>query len=75
MNHGIGKSTLILQICNNIKGEGTVLYVSGEESASQIKMRADRLNIKNEKISFLRRNKYRINRRNYNKRKANFYGN
>ena len=53
VNHGIGKSTLILQICDNIKGEGTVLYVSGEESASQIKMRADRLNIKSEKISFL----------------------
>ena len=30
-----------------------VLYVSGEESASQIKLRADRLNIKNDKISFL----------------------
>lgn len=40
---GIGKSTLILQICNNIKGEGQVLYVSGEESAEQIKLRADRL--------------------------------
>ena len=51
-----GKSTLILQICNNIKGDGEVLYVSGEESASQIKMRADRLKINNDKISFLRRN-------------------
>jgi len=40
---GIGKSTLILQICNNIKGDGQVLYVSGEESAEQIKLRADRL--------------------------------
>lgn len=40
---GIGKSTLILQICNNIKGKGQVLYVSGEESAEQIKLRADRL--------------------------------
>ena len=50
---GIGKSTLILQICDKIKGEGEVLYVSGEESAEQIKMRADRLNIKNENISFL----------------------
>lgn len=40
---GIGKSTLILQICDKIKGEGKVLYVSGEESAEQIKLRADRL--------------------------------
>ena len=40
---GIGKSTLILQICNNIKVDGKVLYVSGEESAEQIKIRADRL--------------------------------
>ena len=50
---GIGKSTLILQICNKMQGEGKVLYVSGEESAEQIKLRADRLNIKNEDILFL----------------------
>jgi len=50
---GIGKSTLILQICDKVKGEGKVLYVSGEESAEQIKMRADRLNIKSEDIMFL----------------------
>lgn len=50
---GIGKSTLILQICDKIKGDGNVLYVSGEESAEQIKMRADRLNIKNNDILFL----------------------
>lgn len=40
---GIGKSTLILQICDKVNGEGKVLYVSGEESAEQIKLRADRL--------------------------------
>ena len=40
---GIGKSTLILQLCDKVKGEGSVLYVSGEESAEQIKLRADRL--------------------------------
>ena len=40
---GIGKSTLILQLCDKIQGEGSVLYVSGEESAEQIKLRADRL--------------------------------
>lgn len=50
---GIGKSTLILQLCDKIKGEGKVLYVSGEESAEQIKIRADRLNIHNEDIMFL----------------------
>lgn len=50
---GIGKSTLILQLCNKIQGDGKVLYVSGEESAEQIKLRADRLNIKNESILFL----------------------
>ena len=50
---GIGKSTLILQICDKVKGDGKVLYVSGEESAEQIKMRADRLGIKNDDILFL----------------------
>ena len=50
---GIGKSTLILQICDKIIGEGKVLYVSGEESAEQVKIRADRLNINNDDIMFL----------------------
>ena len=50
---GIGKSTLILQICDKIQGEGKVLYISGEESAEQIKIRADRLGINNENILFL----------------------
>ena len=50
---GIGKSTLILQICDKIKGEGKVLYISGEESAEQIKIRADRLKINNDDIIFL----------------------
>lgn len=50
---GIGKSTLILQICDKVKTDGMVLYISGEESGSQIKMRADRLNIKNDNIMFL----------------------
>ncbi len=44
---------MILQICDKIQGEGKVLYVSGEESAEQIKMRADRLGINNEDILFL----------------------
>ena len=50
---GIGKSTLILQLCNQMQGEGQVLYISGEESAEQIKIRADRLNINNDNIMFL----------------------
>lgn len=40
---GIGKSTLLLQVANNIGLKNTVLYVSGEESARQIKLRASRL--------------------------------
>ena len=40
---GIGKSTLLLQMCREISREHKVLYISGEESAQQIKMRADRL--------------------------------
>ena len=50
---GIGKSTLILQLCDKVQGEGNVLYVSGEESAEQIKIRADRLGINNDSIMFL----------------------
>ncbi|MCI8273651.1 MAG: DNA repair protein RadA [Clostridia bacterium] len=50
---GIGKSTLILQLCEKVQGEGNVLYVSGEESAEQIKLRADRLGIKNDELLFL----------------------
>ena len=50
---GIGKSTLILQLCNKISSDGKVLYVSGEESAEQVKIRADRLNITSENIMFL----------------------
>ena len=41
---GIGKSTLLLQVCRNLANEGlSILYVSGEESQKQIRMRADRL--------------------------------
>ena len=42
---GIGKSTLLLQICGALCKTGTVLYVSGEESESQLKMRAERLGV------------------------------
>lgn len=47
---GIGKSTMLLQICDAISREKRVLYVSGEESASQISMRAKRLGIKSPNI-------------------------
>ena len=40
---GIGKSTLLLQVSTQLSHKGTVLYVSGEESAEQIKLRAERL--------------------------------
>ena len=41
---GIGKSTLLLQVCQNLTARGQkVLYISGEESAQQIRMRADRM--------------------------------
>jgi len=50
---GIGKSTLILQICNNLASSMDVLYVSGEESELQVKLRADRLNIHRDNIYFL----------------------
>lgn len=44
---GIGKSTLLLQLCNKVQNEGNILYVSGEESVSQIGMRAKRLKVDN----------------------------
>ena len=42
---GIGKSTLLLQICEHLGSEHKILYVSGEESEGQIKLRADRLGV------------------------------
>jgi DNA repair protein RadA/Sms len=52
---GIGKSTLILQVVEKISVnyDAKVLYVSGEESAQQIKLRLDRLSLKPEKINYL----------------------
>lgn len=48
---GIGKSTLLLQISNNIGRKGLrVLYISGEESAAQIKLRASRMDVKSGNI-------------------------
>lgn len=51
---GIGKSTLLLQIAGKIAEQsGTVLYVSGEESIEQVKMRAERLDINSERLYLL----------------------
>ena len=47
---GIGKSTLLLEAADNLSVSGPVLYVSGEESNSQIKLRADRLGVKGENL-------------------------
>ena len=47
---GIGKSTILLQICEFLGKSSTILYVSGEESPTQIKLRAERLNIKTENL-------------------------
>lgn len=48
---GIGKSTLVLQVAANLTSK--VLYVSGEESGEQIKLRANRLHVKSEELLFL----------------------
>ncbi len=50
---GIGKSTLMLQICRQLGEFAKVLYVSGEESAHQIKLRAQRLNAESENLYVL----------------------
>lgn len=50
---GIGKSTLLLQMCQTIKSKSTILYTSGEESQKQIKIRAERLKVNNPNLMFL----------------------
>ncbi len=47
---GIGKSTILLQICEYLGQEHRILYVSGEESARQIKLRANRLGVKTDNL-------------------------
>ncbi|MDO4987143.1 MAG: DNA repair protein RadA [Candidatus Saccharibacteria bacterium] len=49
---GIGKSTLLMQICAEISRGRRVLYVSGEESAGQVKMRAERLGADSDELFF-----------------------
>ncbi len=50
---GIGKSTLLLQICEYIGKSNSILYVSGEESARQIKLRANRLEVNSDNLSIM----------------------
>ncbi len=50
---GIGKSTILLQICQYLGENHSILYVSGEESARQIKMRAERLGVDTENLYIL----------------------
>ena len=47
---GIGKSTLMLQICNSLCGSSKVLYISGEESEHQLKLRAKRLRVESQRL-------------------------
>lgn len=53
---GIGKSTLLLQICQFLGKQHEVLYVSGEESARQLGLRADRLHVDSKKLYILTEN-------------------
>lgn len=50
---GIGKSTLLLQICNSLCKERSVLYISGEESERQLKLRAQRLGVSSDRLYIL----------------------
>ncbi len=50
---GIGKSTLLLQICNELCSQRRVLYISGEESERQLKLRAQRLGVAPENLLIL----------------------
>ena len=50
---GIGKSTLLLQICNSLCTGRKVLYISGEESEKQLKLRAERIGVNPEELYIL----------------------
>lgn len=50
---GIGKSTILLQICEYLGKDKSILYVSGEESYTQIKLRAERLGVQTENLYIL----------------------
>lgn len=50
---GIGKSTILLQICRSLPADKKILYVSGEESSTQIKLRAQRLEVEGKNVYLL----------------------
>ena len=50
---GIGKSTILLQVCNALQRDIKILYVSGEESAIQIKLRAKRIGVESDSVSVM----------------------
>lgn len=50
---GIGKSTILLQVCNALQGDIKILYVSGEESTIQIKLRAKRIGVESDAVSVM----------------------
>lgn len=53
---GIGKSTLLLQICETMSNNAKILYASGEESQQQIKLRAERLGITSDNVEIYSEN-------------------
>lgn len=53
---GIGKSTLLLQLCKYLDQSLKILYVSGEESINQIKLRSDRLKVENQNLYVISEN-------------------
>lgn len=57
---GIGKSTILLQVCNSFEKDKKILYVSGEESQHQIKLRATRLKVQNENLFIMAANDIEI---------------
>ncbi|MDQ2084885.1 DNA repair protein RadA [Herbivorax sp. ANBcel31] len=57
---GIGKSTLLLQICDKIKENSKIIYISGEESIKQIKIRADRLSISNSNLLMVSETNFKV---------------
>lgn len=68
---GIGKSTLLLQVCEGLKAD-KILYVSGEESIRQIKLRADRLGIRNGSLLMVSETSFKAVERLIDKEKPGF---
>lgn len=69
---GIGKSTIILQASNAIAKQGKVLYISAEESAHQIKLRANRLKVESENLFILAENDLDLARETIESMKPDF---